>query len=82
LINHDYGIKYHGDANLHGIDFSKKRMNYFNYLMRRVNLQILYLSKARTKGGWFTRFNIWFVVSIVSIPITIDLYHKYLSKFP
>lgn len=56
--NHDYGVKYHGQD---GRPASIKFFNYFRFLMRMINLQILYLSRVQKKGGILVSFFLVFV---------------------
>lgn len=49
--NYDYGVKYHGQKEKSTLSFMQKIFFHFRYLMRRFNLQILYLSKISDRLG-------------------------------
>lgn len=69
--NHDYGIKYHSESytapkGFFVVGFYQKLTYHFKYIARRVNLQLLYLSKVFARGGYLAVFLLSFV-SIIAV---------------
>jgi glycosyltransferase involved in cell wall biosynthesis len=69
--NHDYGIKYHAESYtatkvFSSSSFITKLKSNVKYIIRRINLQALYLSKIFIRGGYFAVLFLFFV-SILSV---------------
>lgn len=72
--NHDYGIKYHGQKERLMAGIVAKISYHFRYLMRRANLQVLYLSKIKSKAGLLSMI---FFLPVSLITIALDFINHF-----
>lgn len=78
--NHDYGVKHYAPEIGARITFQRAMYNQFKYLMRRLNLQVMYLLNVKKMKGLFPLFFLLFVSFFAFLREVIHHFYSLVSR--